>query len=137
MSHGDFSDMKRRDLLRASLPAALLSTSGCLWFNFEGRYGQNPNLRLTNDSDSEAVFHVAVRRDEFDESDTQVFQGDITVPAGQTVERKVLGNDQYWIDVDWRGEELEFPARPICDHARTEVFLTADEELRFEVDGCE
>lgn len=97
----------------------------------------NKRIRLTNNSDTEVILGVVVHRDGRADPDTKVFEGDVTVPAGETEVREVLGDDQYRITVSGRGHTTEFFSRPICDHARTEVFVTPADELRFEVDSCE
>jgi hypothetical protein len=129
--------VNRRSPLRASLTGALLPVSGCLWFDIEGRRGVNKRLRLTNNSDTGAELHVVVHRDGGSDSDTKVFERDVDVPPGETEVREVLGDHQYRITVSGRRQTIEFSSRPICDHARTEVFVTGDDELRFEVDWCE
>lgn len=132
--------MRRRSLLRSSLPVGTFSVAGCIALNFdsEGRRGVNKELELRNNRTEAVTLHISIWKGGAPAEQREVvFDEAVEIPANQTITHDVLGDDQYYITVEMEEESHQFGTRPICDRAFTRIIVTEDGELSSQVQDCE
>lgn len=101
--------------------------------------GANKHLEIINNYSEPVELHIVVIESyPVEEQDRErVFEGNVSIAAGESKPLDVLNDLQFRITVTGLDQEMSLLTRPICKGTKTTITVDESGELQKEVVSCE